>query len=73
MDVLVFVAVYCAIGVGVFAWTIRSCEMMSSYQKKRSAKMFILFPELCLFWPVALLSEIKRRRAASQVVDNHSD
>lgn len=61
MEWLILAAAYVAIGMGVFAWHIRGNETMDSDQKKRSAKMPILFPELCLFWPVAVFMEIKRR------------
>ena len=71
MEWLILTVVYLAIGVGVFAWHIRRNEMIDSDQKKRSAKILILFPELCLFWPFALFIEIKRRRAASQIANNH--
>jgi hypothetical protein len=73
MEWLILAVVYVAIGIAVFAWHIRGNKMINSHQKKRSAKMLILFPELCLFWPVALFSEIKRRKAVSQVANNHSN
>ena len=73
MELLVLAVVYVAIGIGVFAWYIRGNKTINSDQKKRSGKILILFPELCLFWPIALISEIKRRKEVSHVVDNHSD
>jgi len=73
MEWLILAVVYLAIGVGVFAWHIRGNETIDSDQKKRSAKILILFPELCLFWPVALFTEIKRRRAVSQVGNNNRE
>jgi len=73
MEWTILAVVYMAIGVGVFAWCIRGNDMIGSDQKKRSTTMLILFPQLCLFWPFALISEIKRRRAANQATNNHSD
>jgi hypothetical protein len=65
MEGLILAALYVAVGIGVFAWYIRSNEAMNSDQKSRSGKILILFPELCLFWPIALISEIKRRQKVS--------
>ena len=73
MEWLVLAVVYVVIGIGVFAWYIHGNETIKSDQKKRSATMLILFPELCLFWPVALFTEIKRRREVSQATGNHSE
>jgi hypothetical protein len=73
MEWSILAVVYLVIGMAVFAWYIRGNETIRSDHKKRSAKMLILFPELCLFWPVALFSEIKRRKAVGQVTDNHSN
>jgi hypothetical protein len=73
MEWTILVVIYVAIGIGVFAWCIRGNDVIGPNQKKRSTSMLMLFPELCLFWPFALISEIKRRRAASQVTNNHSD
>ena len=73
MEWLVLAVVYVAVGIGVFAWYIHGNEAINSDQKKRSAKMLILFPELCLFWPVALFTKIKRRREVSQATGNHSE
>lgn len=73
MEWLILAVVYVVIGIGVFAWYIRGNEAISSGEKRRSAKMLVLFPELCLFWPVALFTEIKRRREVSQPASNHSD
>ena len=67
----VILAVYSAIGIGVFIWYIRGNETINSDQKKRSMKILVLLPEVCLFWPVALFFEIKRRRAIGQVANNH--
>ena len=73
MEWLILAALYAAVGIGVFVWYIRGNEMTNSDQKKRSTKILVLLPELCLFWPVALLFELKRRRAIGRVSDNHSD
>jgi len=64
---------YLSIGIGVFVWYIRCNETIHSEEKRRSSKMLILCPELCLFWPVALFTEIKRRRAVSQAASNRAD
>ena len=71
MEWFVLMVVYIVIGIAVFAWTVRGNQTLHADQKRRSARMLILFPELCLFWPVALLTEIKRRKAASQAASNH--
>ncbi len=72
MEWIILAVVYLTIGVGVFVWNIRGNDTTNSDQKKRSAKILILFPELSLFWPVALFTEIKRRREVSQAANNHS-
>jgi hypothetical protein len=54
----ILAAVYLVIGLGVFAWGVRGRETT----RKRSAKTLALFPELCLFWPLALIVRIKRRK-----------
>ena len=71
MEWIILAVVYFAIGVGVFVWYIRGNEPIDSDQKKRSMKILVLLPELCLFWPVALFFELKRRRAIGQVANNH--
>ena len=71
MEWIILAVVYFAIGVGVFVWYIRGNETIDSDQKKRSMKILVLLPELCLFWPVALFFELKRRRAIGQVANNH--
>jgi len=71
MKWLILAVVYVSIGIGVFVWYIRGNETIDSDQKKRSMKILVLLPELCLFWPVALLLELKRRRAIGQVANNH--
>jgi hypothetical protein len=73
MEWSILAVVYLVSGMAVFAWYIRGNETINSDHKKRSAKILILFPELCLFWPVALFSEIKRRKAVSQVTNKHSN
>jgi hypothetical protein len=62
---LILAAAYLVIGVGVFAWGLRGDRTIDPDQKKRSATVLVLFPELCLFWPVALFMEIKRKRQAT--------
>ncbi len=42
-------------------------------QRKRSAKVLVLFPELCLFWPVALVLEVRRKKTAKKVGDERVD
>ena len=59
---LILGAAYVAIGIGVFAWCVRGDEKVDSDRKRRSARVLVLFPELCLFWPVALFMEIKRKK-----------
>jgi len=71
MEWLISAVVYVSIGIGVFVWYIRGNETINSDQKKRSMKILVLLPELCLFWPVALFFELKRRRATGQVANNH--
>jgi len=73
MEWQILAAVYIAIGVGVFAWYIRNNEALNSDQKIRSGKIMILFPELCLFWPIALVCEIKKRQTVKQDTNNHSN
>jgi hypothetical protein len=73
MEWIVLAVAYLVIGVGVVAWSVHSNKMLDPDQKKRSAKVMILFPELCLFWPVALFLKIKRRRASGQIANNHID
>ena len=71
MKWIILALVYLAIGVGVFVWYICSSETIGSDQKRRSMKILVLFPELCLFWPVALFFELKRRKEIRQVAKNH--
>jgi hypothetical protein len=71
MEWLILAVVYVSIGIGVFVWYIRGNETIDSDQKKRSLKILVLLPELCLFWPVALFFGLKRRRAICQVANNH--
>ncbi len=71
MEWLILAVVYVSIGIGVFVWYICGNETIDSDQKKRSMKILVLLPELCLFWPVALLFELKRRRAIGKVANNH--
>ncbi len=72
MEWLIAIA-YLSIGIAVFVWYIRGNETINSDQKRRSLKVLILCPELCLFWPVALFTEIKRRRAVSQAASHRAD
>ena len=67
---LILAAAYLVIGIGVFAWCNRSDDTTDSDQKKRSGRVLVLFPELCLFWPVALFMKIKGKEEASTVA-NH--
>ena len=69
MTWLILAAAYLLIGMGVFAWHSRGDGTIDSEQKKRSARVFVLFPELCLFWPVALFMKIKRNRTADTVAN----
>jgi len=62
---LILAAAYLVIGVGVFAWQVRGDRTIDSDQKKRSSKVLLLFPELCLFWPVVILMKIKRKEQAN--------
>ena len=71
MEWLILAVVYVSIGIGVFVWYIRGNETIDSDQKERSMKILVLLPELCLFWPVTLFFELKRRRATGQVANNH--
>ena len=59
---LILGAAYLAIGIGVFAWRLRGDKTTDSDQMKRSARVLVLFPELCLFWPLALFMKIKRKK-----------
>lgn len=59
---LILAAAYLAAGLGVLAWCIRSNAAIDADQKKRSARTLVLFPELCLLWPLALFLEIKRNK-----------
>jgi hypothetical protein len=67
---LILAAAYLVIGVGVFAWHVRGDATINSDQKKRSTKVLVLFPELCLFWPVVIFMKIKRKKQASPIA-NH--
>ena len=73
MTWLILAAAYLVIGVGVFAWQIRDDGTIDSDQKKRSEKVLVLFPELCLFWPVVVFMKIKQKKqtspAANQLVE----
>ncbi len=66
----ILAAAYLVIGVGVFAWCVRGDETTDSDRKRRSARVLVLFPELCLFWPIALFMKIKRKRQANTVADH---
>jgi len=66
MGWFILAAVYLLVGLGVFAWGIRGHE---TSQKKRSARTLALFPELCLFWPLALMVQINRKEKADQNAD----
>lgn len=67
---LIPAAAYLVIGVGVFAWQARGDKTIDSDQKKHSERALLLFPELCLFWPVVVLMKIKRKKQASPAA-NH--
>lgn len=69
MDWFVWLLAYLVPGIGVFVWSIRKNELYDTHQKKRAAKILILFPHLCLFWPVALIAEINRQRKQSEQDD----
>jgi dipeptide/tripeptide permease len=73
MEWLILATAYVLIGIAVFAWYIRGNETIHSDQKRRTVKMLILCPELCLFWPVALFTELKKRRAVSRATSTHSE
>lgn len=62
---LILVAAYATIGLTVFAWYIRRNSAIDSDRKKHAALTLVLFPELCLFWPLALFLEIKRTPKAN--------
>lgn len=68
---LILAAAYLAIGLGVFVWCIRGNTAIDPDQKNRSARTLVLFPELCLFWPLALFLQIKRNRNANKLA-NHA-
>lgn len=65
MTWLILAAAYLVIGVGVLAWHVRGDGTIDSDQKKRSEKVLVLLPELCLFWPVVVFMKIKRKKQAS--------
>ena len=67
---LILAAAYLVIGVGVFAWHLRGDQTIDSDQKKRSERALLLFPELCLFWPLVVLMKIRRNKEASPAA-NH--
>ena len=67
---LILAAAYLVIGIGVFAWQVRGDGTIDSDQKKRSSKVLVVLPELCLFWPVVVFMKIKRKKQASPVA-NH--
>jgi len=67
----IILAVYFAIGIGVFAWYIHSNKKIDSDQKKRSARILIIFPGLCLFWPIVLFIKILLRRAVRGIANNY--
>jgi hypothetical protein len=73
MEWLILAVVYVSIGIGVFVWYIRGNETIDSDQKKRSMKILVLLPELCLFWPIALFFELKRRKAIGHVANNYAE
>jgi len=62
-----FIVVYNVIGGSVFAWYIHSNDSTYSAVKKSSAKILILFFRISLFWPIALVIELKRRRSENLV------
>lgn len=62
MGWVVLAAAYLVVGIGVFAWCNHSDGTTDSDQKKRSARVFALVPELCLFWPIVLFMKLKRRK-----------
>ena len=68
---LILAAAYAAIGLAVFAWWFPRHAAMDSDRKKHAAMTLVLFPELCLFWPLALFLEIKRNPKASHL-PNHT-
>ena len=57
----ILAAAYLLIGLGVFAWGIRRRE---TTQTKRSTRTLTLFPELCLFWPLALIIKIRHKKVS---------
>jgi len=57
----ILAAAYLLIGLGVFAWGVRGRDMT---QKKCSTRTLTLFPELCLFWPLALIIKIKHKKVS---------
>ncbi|MHC4519798.1 MAG: hypothetical protein ACYTAS_14515 [Planctomycetota bacterium] len=61
MGWFILAAAYLAVALGVFVWFIRG---HGTVQTKRSARAQALFPELCLFWPVAVIVKIKRREVS---------
>jgi len=64
---------YVVVGLGVCAWCVRGNATQDSDQKKRSARALVLFPELCLFWPIALVLEIRRKRTVKKAGDARVD
>lgn len=61
---------YVVVGLGVYVWCVRGNATQDPDQKKRSAKVLVLFPELCLLWPVALLLEVRRKRTVKKAVED---
>ena len=57
---------YVVVGLGVWVWCVRGDENQDLDQRKRSANALVLFPELCLFWPVALMLEVRRKRTVKK-------
>jgi hypothetical protein len=66
----ILAAAYLAIGIGAFAWCGRGDKTTDSDQKKRSARVLVLFPELCLFWPVVVFMTIKRKKEANTIASH---
>ena len=70
---LILVVAYLVIGVGVLAWHVRGDRTIDSDQKKHSEKVLVLFPELCLFWPVVIFMKIKRKKQASPAANHPAE
>ena len=73
MEWITLAVAYLAMGMGGFAWRIRGNVVADSGQKKRSKRVLLIFPELCLFWPVALFMGMNRRRQVDKVTNNSID